>query len=601
MLDLESSFKLNEWTITPDRLLIADSNGTKHLEPKAMETLVYLAGHAGETVTREALIDEIWKDTYGSDEVLSRIISILRNQLGDSSRDPVFIETIPKVGYRLVVSPEPVEKLVQGKQLGSNRKLVFAAASLLALLLISVAYIQWGNWQPDSRYTVAVLPFTDESETQSRQFFVVGLTDEIIVNLSRSPLLKVVARSSLDGLQSNLEEADVDFYVEGTVRFVDDSARIFIQLISADEGIVVWSDTQLSPADEYLSIQRNLSTAIIEAMNQELGLDIQAQFRAEVDLEAYTYFLNGHFLSKLRGNEPLLASIEAFTAALAIEPSFDSARLGLANSYVLLPYYSGQNEDAAFTFASEQLGMLQQPDSAEAHAIRGFIAFRQWRWLESEQHFQRAINTQSDVANTHEWYSQLLSAVGKHNEAFRQAQVSYELDPVSAVANIRLANTYLGLDQDEEARKLFEAGASLGFVGGMNPGYLLLLHRDRNVVAIQQALRILHPGGEFEPVIQRVADLYEPENRQNFIEFSEGFIVRGIFTPRLEFPWWVILQDWERVAATIEKYAANKKNIDVVFLFAREAEGFHGSPLFSQTTNRLGLDGYWREVGGPDS
>ena len=108
MLDLKKPFRLIRWTIFPNRLVIEDNSGEKHLEPKAMEMLVYLAEHTGETVSRETLIKEIWPGTYGSDEALSRIISILRTQLGDDTKRPSFIETVPKVGYRLISAPLPV-------------------------------------------------------------------------------------------------------------------------------------------------------------------------------------------------------------------------------------------------------------------------------------------------------------------------------------------------------------------------------------------------------------------------------------------------------------------------------------------------------------
>ncbi len=567
-----------------------------------MELLVILAGQAGETVNRDTLINEIWQGSYGGDEVLSRIISILRNQLGDNSRNPVYIETVPKVGYRLIVHPSPVIEAEEQWQPKSAPKAAIAAISLMLLLSLTYGLYKWGplGQQTIPRYTIAVLPYLDIGENQENQFFSVGLTDEIILSLNRSPLLRIVSRRSLTGTQSTIPVGDVDFYIEGTVRFTGDRVRIVTELKSADENIVVWSDSYESQADEYLDIQRNLSASIINGINAELDLDIQLQPRAEIDLAAYTHFLNGHFLSKLRGNEPLLASIDEFLAALDIEPSFDSARLGLANSYALLPYYSEQNEDAALTLASEQLGTLQQPDSADADAIRGFIAFRQWRWLEAEQYFQKSIDSQENIANTHVWYSQFLSAVGRPGEALNEAQLAYDLDPVSPVVNDRLAVTNLWLNQDEEARRLFNAGANLGFVNRINTGYLLLLVRNRDISEIQQILRGLHSDGALEPIIEQISAMFDIADREEFVVLSERLIQEGALQPRLEFGWWVILEEWERAYRTLVKYAGEKKNIDVEFLYASESEGFRGSPFFDDVIGVLNLDSYWQNVGRPE-
>jgi tetratricopeptide (TPR) repeat protein len=249
--------------------------------------------------------------------------------------------------------------------------------------------------------------------------------------------------------------------------------------------------------------------------------------------------------------------------------------------------------------ASEQLGTLQQPESAEADAIRGFIAFRQWRWLEAERYFQKSIDSQANIANTHVWYSQFFSAVGKPEEALAEAQLAYELDPVSPVVNDRLAVTRLWLNQDEEAERLFVAGASLGFLNSINPGYLILLVRNRDIPGLQETLRDLHADGELDPVIERISAMFDITGREEFVEFSERLIQAGALQPRLEFGWWVILEEWERAYTTLVNYAGEKKNIDVEFLYARESEGFRSSPFFDDVTRILNLDSYWQVEGVP--
>jgi len=180
-----------------------------------------------------------------------------------------------------------------------------------------------------------------------------------------------------------------------------------------------------------------------------------------------------------------------------------------------------------------------------------------------------------------------------------EAQIAYELDPVSAVVNDRLAVANLWLDEDEEADRLFVAGASLGFVNSINRGYLILLVRNRNTSELQQILSALHSDGAFDPAIEEISALFDPARREEFVTFSEQLIRQGALQPRLEFGWWVLLEEWDRAFATLVKNAGEKKNIDVELLYAREADGFRQSPLFDDVTDFLDLDGYWQEVGRP--
>ncbi|MBL4821154.1 MAG: winged helix-turn-helix domain-containing protein [Gammaproteobacteria bacterium] len=334
MLDLKKPFRLIRWTIFPNRLVIEDNSGEKHLEPKAMEMLVYLAEHTGETVSRETLIKEIWPGTYGSDEALSRIISILRTQLGDDTKRPSFIETVPKVGYRLISAPLPVSAESEVDSSFSIRTFALIMAVPAVFLLLAFYTFHSSPSEPgvEKQYTVAVLPFLDISAIQEQAFFGIGLTNEIIAGLNDSPLLRIVARRSLENMQAEKTGPEIDFYIEGTVGVVEDRVQVYAELVSGSEGMVIWSDTYQNPESNYLEIQQKLSSAIVMAMNSELGIDIETPVEPDVALSAYTLYLNGIFLSKLRGEEPLRASIEAFSNALAIEPTFDNARVGLAHA-----------------------------------------------------------------------------------------------------------------------------------------------------------------------------------------------------------------------------------------------------------------------------
>lgn len=606
MPDLKKPFRLGDWTVEPGRLALECGGEERHLEPKAMDMLVFLAAHAGETVTRETLAREIWPGTYGSDEAISRIISLLRSQLGDNSRKPRYIETIPKTGYRLLIHPQEADKSeVRRLRMARYSPRAVGVAVLMGLVgLLLSAYLVWRE-EPPARltkavYTVAVLPFEDISGAGSGQFLSVSLTDEIINSLSRSPQLRIVARNSSGAYREVFDAGDIDVYLEGNLGLNGDRVRVHAEIIDADEGVIRWSDNYETLQTDYLTLQRELSERVFRALNRELGIEVQPPRRSDINLTAYTHYLNGVFLAKLRGEEPLRAAIDAFRNALVQEPGFDNARVALAHVQALLPFYSSQGEDAAFDQALGQLDALDEVGNAEAEAIRGFIAFRQWRWLEAEQHFLDSLTIDPNFATTHVWYSQFLSSVGRLEESLQHARIAYELDSVSAVVNDRLATAHLWNNQDQEAGRLFSAGANLGFNNLQNPSYLIWLLRTGNYEAIRLSLRGLNPLGDLEPLLAGLQALEDSAIRQQLVAGVDALIEERLLLPRLEFGLWIVLEQWSRVMDTIEKYRQQKKYLDVEFLFARESERLRGDPMFQQLTATLGLDVYWQAGQGPD-
>src|SRR5580765_8167336 len=98
------AFSIGDWRVDPSLRTLSGVKGERHLEPKLMQVLVLLAEHAGQVVSKERLLETVWADTFVGDEVLSRSISELRRALGDDSKAPRYIQTIPKGGYRLIAS-----------------------------------------------------------------------------------------------------------------------------------------------------------------------------------------------------------------------------------------------------------------------------------------------------------------------------------------------------------------------------------------------------------------------------------------------------------------------------------------------------------------
>ena len=222
---LESGFRLGPWDVRPMLGTLSGPGGTLHLEPKVMNVLVCLAELAGEVVTHDQFIARVWRGRIVSDEVLSRCISLLRTRLGDDPREPRFIQTLPKIGYRLLTPVEPLAapsaqpaetpRLTEAPQpvAAVDAKAPVAAAPLrlrlvagwtiLGLLLLGAAGYLYLDRSPRraappvaGEPTIAVLPFVNRSDDKENEYFSDGLTEEIIDRLANVPGLQVVASTT---------------------------------------------------------------------------------------------------------------------------------------------------------------------------------------------------------------------------------------------------------------------------------------------------------------------------------------------------------------------------------------------------------------------
>ena len=199
--------------------------------------------------------------------------------------------------------------------------------------------------------SIAVLPFDNLSENNDSNYFSEGLTDELTMSLSKTKGLKVVARRSSYSFKNRTDDVPTigrllhaDAIFEGTIRRVGDQLRINAQLCAVSDGYLMWSGIYERNVSDVFDVQEEIATAVIEAMREHFDDDsLQSPLvnQAPPDIEAYQlYLMSGNFLWQLRGEQPLRQSIELYRQALAIDPGFSRASIGLAKALVVLPFYS---------------------------------------------------------------------------------------------------------------------------------------------------------------------------------------------------------------------------------------------------------------------
>ena len=228
---------------------------------------------------------------------------------------------------------------------GSNWRLL-AFMGIAALLLVAgLIGLLWQQAAINESPSIMVLPFKNSSDDKGDEFFSDGLTDEIINSLIRLPGLRVVARSSafsLKGKSVDINQIGKQFKVrsvlEGTVRRYGNSLRITAHLDDVDTGYSLWSQTYDREPKDILAIQQDISAAITRSLGLELtsaGAP-QNEGAAIVDPEVYEEYLKGRFFWQKTGLDNLKTALGHFNAALAKNPTYAPAYVGLSNCYCQL-------------------------------------------------------------------------------------------------------------------------------------------------------------------------------------------------------------------------------------------------------------------------
>lgn len=271
---MTAAFQVDCWLVEPTLNSISRNGSTTRLEPKVMQVLVCLAEHAGETLSKEALLQNVWPDTFVSDDALTHCISELRRFFEDDARQPRVIQTIAKRGYRFIA---PVN------------------STALAGPVPQTAI----------RDSIAVLPFVNMSSDPDNEFFADGITEEIINALAQIQELQVVARSSAFSFKGKHidprvvgEQLNVRTVLEGSVRRAVDSLRITVQLISASDGFHLWSERYDREMKDVFATQDEIARSIAERLKITFDRNAQGQLvkAGTNNLEAYQIYLKGRAL-----------------------------------------------------------------------------------------------------------------------------------------------------------------------------------------------------------------------------------------------------------------------------------------------------------------
>ncbi len=449
------------------------------LEPKAFQVLIFLLEQRGRLITKDELLDAVWKDSFVTPNALTRVIAQLRRALGDPTQHSRFIETIPTRGYRFIAEVEEIEvkktdenvvienssdettELAAIKPVGqaeivepqsasprvwnSPYNLIFAAL-FLVITTLGIVYLFSSRrlWKTETNsetaeQTLAVLPFKLLNPNDENNYLSIGLADSLITKLSNIRSLTVRPTSSVIRYAAKENETvnagrdlEVASVIDGAVQRVGDRVRVTVQLIRVADGKPLWANTYDTQFINIFQVQDEISARITEALKIRLSIAEKTQLdRAPTNnVEAFQLYLHGNdFLNNLTPDN-VKNAIKNFNEAIALDGNFALAYAKLANAYSLAAMFDSSAKTLAEQNATKAIEL--DPTLAEARTSLAVIQF--WGHHDigkAQDSFVHSLELNPNSSYTHLYYAWFLVATAHFDEAERHLHRALELDPSS--------------------------------------------------------------------------------------------------------------------------------------------------------------------------
>ena len=242
-----------------------------------MRLLVCLAEHPGEVVSIDELLNQVWSEVAVTPDSVYQAVASLRRLLGDDPKQPTYIATVPRLGYRMVATVSPWVDQSIAPTRGPRLRGGFIRAGGAALGLAVVVALLFRGMAPQLQKSIAVLPFLDLTEKMNQEPFADGMTEELIDKLSKIPGLRVPAPTSsfyFKGKQITVADIaktlGVAYVLDGSVRKSGAWLRVAARLIRADNGYVVWSETYDRPLGDALMVEDDIAGEVMKALRASI-------------------------------------------------------------------------------------------------------------------------------------------------------------------------------------------------------------------------------------------------------------------------------------------------------------------------------------------
>lgn len=458
---LPSLHSFGEFSFDSEKRTLWRHGELVYLTPRTADLLNALLERRGQIVERNELVELVWKDAIVEEGNLSYTVSRLRKIVGTNGAGEPFIQTIPRRGYRFVegsathheiefkyekrsetviqeihITSEPTRPpwltALSGYPIG---RIALGLVAVVALTAIIAGTIMWkygdsGAARPPQVSSLAVLPFrTLEADHDKHRGL--GLADVLITRLSGLKEITVRPTSEVMGLEDREFDSievgknlQVDAVLYGMIYRTGETVRVNARLTRVSDGATLWSGVLEKPLAEESSIENDIVVQLVDALS--LTSDRASARPYTNNPDAYQLYVSGRYEWNKRNAPSLQDAKRLFRDAIAVDPNFALAYVGLADSLVM-------NDSATPELNSLIAKAIElDPNLGEPYATLGFSqTVHKWDWRAAEQSFKKSIELKPGYVTAHHWYAILLGIEGRTAEAKSEMQKALIINPGS--------------------------------------------------------------------------------------------------------------------------------------------------------------------------
>lgn len=464
-------FAFGEFLLDTEARTLERSGRRVPIAPKAFDLLVYLIEQRERVVSPEEALDALWRGVSVGPGALSQTVHKARQAMGDDGAHQVLVHTEHGRGFRFVadvsVDPDPAAD----SQSRVSRTRLFAGAGVAAVLFVAV--VAWllnrPAADPTPTHALAVLPFANLSGDPDQEYFADGISEELMNTLVRFEGLRVVGQTSsfsFKGSNADLKTIgkalEVDLILEGSVRKAGDRVRITAQLVDADDGFHLWSETYHRELTDIFAIQDHIARSVAHAVRVELGIAPLNPGGTD-DVEAYNAYLRAREVVRNRGTaRTLREGIVWLERALALDPDFGRAHQLLATFYSALFERGGIDREAfeRLVPTAVERALAQWPDWSAPYAELVRIRFLLGDLVGAEAAFRRALEIDPEAYPNFYGYI-ALNYLNQPAEAVGYLEKAVARDPLWVEPRSILAEALSAVGRVDEALEMLHSAIEL--------------------------------------------------------------------------------------------------------------------------------------------
>lgn len=625
----EVTYEFGPYAFEPAQWRLVRGQEVIQLPPKALATLHVLVASAGGLVTKQEILTRVWEGTFVEEGNVAFYVAMLRKALSEPP-GATYIETVKTRGYRFAapvvvrraepdgepndvpapaaaaVAPETPEASETAR--GSNRRAVWVSLALLAVM--ATGLLAFSVWRRSTSIgAVVVMPFQAIAPDSEQAYLELGLAEAIAMRLGSLTSLRVPPLAAVRRDEGPFEAGrrlGTQAVLTGTIQRSAAHLLITTQLSRVSDGERLWAWSFDTTAGEILAVQNDIAERIAVRLGRELTAADRARLtrRDTASGEAYDVFLQARERWRLRTPESIRQAITLYERAIAIDPQFARAYVGLADCYNIAASGLPPNHRYPRAKANAEKAVALDPGSAEAHTSLAFMRYKfEWRWEDAEREFKEAIRLNPRYALAHHWYGEFLGLMDRPDEALVELNRALELDPFSLAVRSDMTRPLIRARRLAEARRVLDEGLEIdpnwyGFPL-MMAEILALEGRDRE--SAEQTWRAMtlravpvEEINELRAAFEKggMAEMTRAQIRQLLRQDVQPTSSASFFTAQYLSFAYGRLGDREQALRWLETSIERREDAAIHMLTNPAYDSIRQEPRFQQLLERLGLATY---------